>query len=312
MAQPEGFFFEPSASSFAMIDTVRLKVLAPWNGSTIPSGWVVSEGAKVDTGNGRMANYRAMCDVRTGFRISGTATDATAVEVSLPRLLHGSNGALLKSEDEVKEAFRLMGARMEKALKLESDYRPAITRLDAAWNCEIDGGVRTVIRSVENARHANVRRATVVYKGESIHWPGTNCRVRIYDKGKEVLGRESNVVRFEAQFREKWVKPFNENPECMGQAAYQALREAVLKLQVVEEPRFGDLASLFAYMEQDGVRDSQGRDVLAIYRAGLSRSARYRIDAQIRAARVNYSKVIFSSLFPAGALPPVVEIREAA
>ena len=295
-----------------MIDTVRLKVLGPWNCSTIPTGWVVSEGAKVDTGSGRMANYRAVCDVRTGFRISGTATDATAVEVSLPRLLHGSNGALLKSEDEVREAFKLMGARMHKVLDLGADYRPAITRLDAAWNCEIDGGVRTVIRSVENARHANVRRATVVYKGESIHWPGVNCRVRIYDKGKEVLGRESNVVRFEAQFREKWVQPFNENPECMGRAAYCALREAVLKLQVVEKPRFGDLAALFAYMEQDGVRDSQGRDVLSIYKAGLSRSTRYRIESQIRAARVGFSKVVFSRLFPADVLPPVVEIREAA
>lgn len=295
-----------------MIDTVRLKVLGPWKSGGVPSGWLVTEGAKVDSGSGRISNFRAICEARTGFRITGNALEATAVEVSLPRLLHGSNGALLKSEEEVREAFGKMGARMRSVIDLGADYQPALTRLDAAWNCEIDGGVRTVIRSVENARHANVRRATVVYKGESIHWPGTNCRIRIYDKGKEVLGRESNVVRFEAQFRDKWVRPFNEHPEGMGHAAYAALRVAVCKLQAVEEPRFGSLAALFAYMEQDGIRDSQGRDVLAIYKAGLSRSARYRIEAQIRAARVAFAKVVFADLFPVEHLPPVVEIKEAA
>ena len=79
-------------------------------------------------------------------------------------------------------------------------------------------------------------------------------------------------------------------------------------MQPVEEARFHKLADLFAYMEQDGMRDSQGRDVLAIYLECLPLRTRFRMRAQIKAARVRHAKVVFAALFPADHLPPVVEI----
>ena len=94
----------------------------------------------------------------------------------------------------------------------------------------------------------------------------------------------------------------------MGMRAYAALRDAVCQLQPATEPRFSRLAELFAYMEQDGMRDSKGRDVLGIYLAGLPRSSRFRMQAQIKQARVSYAKVVFAALFPPDCLPPVVEV----
>ena len=291
-----------------MIDTVRLKVLGAWKRDTAPGGWIVSNSTKKEITGNRTFERRCWQQEDTGFRVSGSSEDATAIECSLPRLLHGSNGALLKSEEEVTAALRLVKERASKVIEFSPYIEPALTRLDAAWNCEIDGGVRTVIRAVENTRHEDVRRATVVYQGESIHYPGKNCRIRIYDKGKELKGKESNVVRFEAQFRGKFVAQFNDDGRNMGTRAYGALREAICKLQPIDEPRFSRLADLFAHMEQDGVRDSQGRDILGIYLAGMTRSSRYRLQAQMKRARVARAKIVLAELFPLHELPPVVEI----
>jgi hypothetical protein len=109
------------------------------------------------------------------------------------------------------------------------DARPlAFTRLDIAWQWR-ESDPRMVLGSLGYLRHPRVRRATVLYAGESVHWPGEDLHVRVYDAHKEQSGRSGDVLRLEAQMRGDLARLSPLKPTISG--LYAQLRSVVAPLR---------------------------------------------------------------------------------
>ena len=122
------------------------------------------------------------------------------LQVSIPRLLYGENGILIKTQEELDKALREIQDYLN-YLGIEYDWDSRyITRIDLCWNFPRE--FKEVYGSYHYCKPLGIQDPIPIIKeGSWIAWGSGrgNIKFKMYDKGKEVNGVKSKeaVTRVE-------------------------------------------------------------------------------------------------------------------
>jgi hypothetical protein len=233
-----------------MIDTVKLKLYGvPFRPAT--AGWEKENGTKTNA-DGDTNTWIKYQHRESGLRLYGPDGRATSMEVSLPRLLNGCNGILLRP-DQVNEAY-------VKALDVSSNVLEGfdcvdlekLTRLDLVHHFE--GWAFDFVCALRGLKHKGVRNKQVEWFESGLEWPGRNLYIRLYDKKLELSGRPGRVQRLEAQLRGKklpdvWSSSGGFNVEL----CYEQYRTICRGFSSRVIPNLGTLAELLHWLKSKEV-----------------------------------------------------------
>lgn len=132
-------------------------------------------------------------------------------QVSLPRILFGSNRRLIKSDAEIARAYKKADALT--ALAAITTSPRTYKRIDLAWQFEDD--IAKYVRTFRLLRHPRVLKKKLRWYRTSLLWPGTSIAVKIYGKCEEQCAKaklssrenkilqKGKVVRFEVELKNK-------------------------------------------------------------------------------------------------------------
>lgn len=134
-----------------------------------------------------------------GIRVETHSNEIKTVQASLPRLLFGDNGTLIKTEAQLRESFIVLDKLLAEIAHQGSKDR-YFTRVDLVWQFKQD--IQKLIQSHRSCRHPEIRKDPVIYP-ESIVWRGREIVCTIYDKAKEMHLKSNQVVRVQVQFKSK-------------------------------------------------------------------------------------------------------------
>jgi hypothetical protein len=239
----------------------------------------------------------------SGLRIGGDHAAPAWLEVSLPRVVHPSNGYLLRPEQTpaAVAAVRDMLATVAPGATLGDP-----TRLDLVAHLPIYPP--DAIDSFRDLPHPKVRRRSREFFGSGLEWPGDGVHVRLYDKSLEQNGVRGDVTRLEFQLRRRKYLP-----SCWDGVNFDSLglHHCYRRLALAFEPRRlvrpRGVSELLAWLTLEGVVVN-GQRPLDAYLAGRSERQRRRILRAIQAAQVRYVALELDAMLPLGTWPEWIDV----
>lgn len=308
-----------------MLDTIRAKIAVPVNRVMDPTQWEQTThfrtGLAVDR-QGEMeecgfvdlyAQHRP-----TGLRLFGKG-QYTVLEASLPRVLFGSNGKLLKSQGEVDaalcEAFQLVD---QAAVGDRSgwDLRE-IARADLAW--QFPGDPATWFLAHRNAKHPTIRRRVQRCEffgldfSTGLTWRGRNHMVRLYDKQLEQSNEPGGqVVRSELEMRGSFLESrLSRDPAKVFDfnRCYSVFRDFFRQFDPCPVAEVHNLPALLALADRHQLR-VHGVSLFELWSLHKSRWSRRRMRKQMESIELREFGVDWHSLLPSGAPATFAEVGE--
>ena len=286
-----------------MVDTVRVEYFGKWRGGT-PAGWTRIESqrsAQAMDGKAVVKAGRMMVNEETGLRIGGDTEYATWFEVSLPRLLFGNNGIVIRTQEQIDEAVRkAMGLAEAVSEPMLQGTNPRCTRLDLVAQFLIEPS--DMMLAHRETAHPRVRGRKSYYVGESLHFVGKERRCRIYDKVKEMQGKPGHVTRVEWQLRgdalrhdmrRDFVALRNLNIED----CYDAFRRLCMEFEPKALPALSDFCDLLAAGIRDGLMVG-GIPFFDAWARGKHPKTVRRVRGEIAKRRAEVFKVEWQKLLP--------------
>jgi len=247
-------------------------------------------------------------DQATGYHAHGQQGDVVYHRASLPRLLHGDNGNLIKNQTELDAALDRL---KQKAGELGTSCTPDshFTRVDLVW--QFRGDPAQYVQAHRNCRHARIRSDVIRYEQRSLALKGSELRISIYDKTLERFKRHGNIVRVEAQLRGRLLK------EQLGDGdpvqtldfdkCYQAFRRIMLGFIPPGIPQASGIAQLLAIGEREQW-ESGGVAAFDLYTKGMSERHIRRLKSDMALVRPAVFQIDWSQLLPANGPPAPVEL----
>lgn len=295
-----------------MIDTVKIALEpTPW-ASSFDSTLKVSRGSKVSrTGEGDeiVTDYQMVQDEHTGLRIFGSHRGVENVEVSLPRLMYGGNGILLR-ESDCRPAYdqvlsQIMAISPQTALV-------KVLRLDLVWQFQLDSLLEW-IACFRDIKHPKIRTHSREFFGTGLEWHGDKLHVRGYDKWAEVHGgsNRGNVLRLECQLRGKMVpNVWNAKTGFDFQACYGFYRRLILGFTPRSIARPSSTVEFLAWLHKSGIL-IDGERPLDVYLRSKCERQRRRITKAVLSAEVPRVVCDLNASLPENALPAYVDVMPA-
>lgn len=249
-----------------MIDTVRFMVeLTPKR--PLPLGW--KERRVTTTRGTHQARFDRYTHQASGMRVMRDPKDRWSVEVSLCRVLHGSNLKLIASQGDLRRAWKKVDSILR---EFAADYhkRGALRRVDLCWY--VCGRPKDIVGAHLGLRHPSLKGKVIIYLDESIIWESkkprgdraADERLQFYDKILQKYGkRPGYLVRIELQLRDEALcrrlnprRPATSPGSLDFGRCYDVLRGAVLELndaQLAEPWRNGFNGPARKRLEELGV-----------------------------------------------------------
>lgn len=248
----------------------------------------------------------------TGVRLLVREGCSVTVEASLPRVLFGCNGRLLRNDSDIAASCVRLAGMLDQVIDplvphlvqteagLHASWR--ISRIDLVW--QFRGVPSQWIVAHASTGHPKVRRTAQQFFSESLLWPGKECAIRMYDKELEANGTPGEVVRVEYQLRGKECSRTVETASMRIPSFSQLwakYREISLGFQPVRLPnpkRLG-VHQLLAILHSEGVT-IEGVPILDWARAfTVSHRGWYRLRNKVKAYRVEHFRIDWEALVPA-------------
>lgn len=141
-------------------------------------------------------------DEASGLRCSFQGTKITAVEVSLPRLLFGTNGKLIDSQKQIDDALKKAD---DLIAHIATPARPIrnFTRVDLVWHFRSIPPLRFFLAH-QHCNFPEIKRKVTEFKinvsrnrfrTTGIEWQGDKLRVKMYDK-TQFKDENGNTFKF--------------------------------------------------------------------------------------------------------------------
>lgn len=114
----------------------------------------------------------------------------TVILSSLPKLLYGHNGRIIRSDEDQMFAYELL----ERVLSEVSEPLGVIekyTRFDVSFHCDIN--YLDIQELLRHAKPTNGRKAASIKEGESIRFDCGDAQVEFYDKLREMQRHKFDV-----------------------------------------------------------------------------------------------------------------------
>lgn len=318
-----------------MVDTINM--LAQWtlapditdalqsNGFYQSPDWYFQRANSLNRQTGGTVAKLSGYNERLGIIVRGKDSTIEWIQASLPRLLHGYNGRLIKSPQELDDSLELLFKHLT---EISTAVEPIIefTRVDLVLN--FPGNPKRFILAHRNARHPWVRNEDINYGESGIRFPGVERLIQFYWKQKERadgsgfdLPPLSNSIRVELQLKTK--KVVREvlgggDPECpFGHLdfyqCYRKFRYALCLFDKEIRTHDGEKCSLLALIaecEAQGFKTSWGASVWDWYEASGQKPATVnRNRAVMQARKQNIIDFKWADYLPMLRFPdPVVDI----
>lgn len=298
----------------------------------LPHGWEFSSHRTRVAGDDdhyRESETRIYKHVETGLKAVGQDFKIRRVEASLPRVLHGSNGKLIKSDLELEDALcRALRILREIAIPTNYDDEDSIShgdlddlgspdekfrfkRVDLAW--QFRGNPVDFITAHFHLRHKRVRKATGHYDGQSLYWPGTGLFVRMYDKELKENQRRGDVIRVEVQIRgirrlRKWFGFEDHLTDLSFDECYRIYRSILCEFSPSPLPEVGGLVELLAVGERNGWKHN-GVGIFDLW--AREKNPNYARQVKTKMARINlqHFEINWPELLPEQGPPEPVEVE---
>ena len=207
------------------------------------------------------------------------------MECSLPKVLEGRNDHVIRSQTEVAKGWDYIDQMGDRFFERQNEYN--ITRMDCCW--QVDRKPSEVLNLHRWTKHPQVKKSTTVYEGESVHFPGRDRHLRIYDKGKEQKTTPDQVTRVELQLRGAALRTDlgyevgDTILEPDGEKAYHALRRFCWKIADTKFSTTGSLPEVLARAIHEDTRWQDGTSLWQTYAAKKNRSTVLRMQRKIKA-----------------------------
>ena len=247
-------------------------------------------------------------DPTTGYRAYGDTYCLKYHRASLPRLLHGDNGKLIKSQAELDAAMDLLLAKAGE-LGIPQIHGYQYTRVDLVL--QFIGDPAAFVSAHLHARHPRIYSDPVRYETRSLALKGSELRITIYDKIYKTFKRNGNIVRVEIQLKGRVLM------EMLGQGqkvtslnfddCYQTYRRIMVGFVSNAIPKVGGGINLLAAAQRDGYRPN-GISAFDFYTTGKCERQIRRIKKELASYRSVVHEIDWSQLLPADGPPPPVEL----
>jgi hypothetical protein len=238
------------------------------------------------------------------------------VQTSLPRVLFGDNGRLIRSPEQLVEAQQ----RFKLILNGISAIRHPLTeyvRVDLVLHFRCN--VEKFIAAHRHCRHPLIRKETAEYGVRGLKLPGTGVGICFYDKKKEMKIGHGDILRVEVQLKKpKLGKLFGKADRPLYaldfSTCYLVYREILCQFEPAEVMEPFGLNPLLAYCEVAGFTLPNGLTAMENYKATVSRDTflarRRQINGMtLSAAGINWSDLLPKNLLPEN-LPDVIRPTE--
>ncbi len=308
-----------------MIDTIRWRLYGNVGHGVevtgLSSGWEVRQSKINREGDqGLPVETVIFTNTDTGMRLLGQgslqAGVVNTVEVSLPRLLFGTNGRVISDQRQLDESICLLrkeaSAILGEDASLTEDH---LTRVDLVWQFRRDPA--EMVEDLRKSRHPQIKKGNRVYEGESVNFPGKERFLRVYDKTREQKGRRGDVTRVELQLRGKALQAALGNGDqkvMIGDLnwfrCYHAYREFLMKFEPIRKPVLTKFIALLAWMVKEDAKGNDGQLVFDLWANG--KSPRYVQQTRNRIAKFNfqYKDWTFGELLPDDPKSESLELSE--
>jgi hypothetical protein len=289
-----------------MIDTLRIRLegrdwkigaSASWKAS-FSTRREIRENEQVESGG-------VLCEhEETGLRVGGPLLPSWA-ECSLPKLLFGHNGKLLREEHCEAAMTRLRGLVGE--VVKGAEFGEA-SRLDLTG--QFAGELRDWNAGLRRVTHKQVRRTGLEFFDSGLVWPGKYLHARLYDKGLEQSGTPGHVVRLEFQTRAGLIPGGVVTAGKIDYgAAYQAYRRFCKGFSPRSVPRIKKLVDLLVWCEQSGF-SRDGMTPTELLLASMSVRHQRRVRASIAETQLQHFNIDWDRLVPPVGNPAFVDYEE--
>ena len=303
-----------------MIDTVRIKtnrLFHPDITDCLSENWQAtdfqSRGVNGDGSGWTGKNRITLEDKTTGLRIGGTRFAAEWIEASLPTLLHGHNGMLITSQQELDDALNLLYEIVDQVSELAADAAgDSFTRVDLVW--QFKDNLEAFKAAHRNCRHRRIRKEAVEYDGQGMVWKGTQLSVTMYDKRLKMFKKPGDVVRVEVRLWGKVLrKEFtgSEHGDLRKLSfwrCYEVYREIMCGFCPARIPRLSSMAEFLAMAAQAGWK-WEGVPMFDIWRVEKSPRHLSRVRKEMARLRPKIHSFEWETLLPEDELPPLVELK---
>lgn len=276
-----------------MIDTIKFKMDPSAFKRPSNFEWKVSEGSHISEIDGQSVGWVKYQHSDSGLRVFGHDGFVENFEVSLPRLIYGSNGILLRGQDmniAYRAALNLVSDVVENPCPLE------VSRYDLVHH--FHGLACDYIASLRGLKHKKVRKRCCEWFDSGLEWPGKDVHIRLYDKRLELEKVPGLVQRLEFQLRGRalnqiWSfdKGFDVN------ACYSHYRALSGQFSSRSVPKIGSTNELLSFLIQNDVK-VRGICPVERFLSGKSRATRYRISKDLNSVRLDYFDANFMAFLP--------------
>jgi hypothetical protein len=294
-----------------MIDTIRLKVFGSPFKLVSAAGWDMQSGTR-DREDGTV-RWTQMQHKPSDLRVYGTDGMVESIEVSLPKLLHGCNGRLLRPHD-VNMAYY---AAIDLASDVVEQVNPEkLTRLDLVHH--FDGWAYDFIASLWGLKHRSIRNKQQQFFESSLTWPGKEMKINLYDKKAELCGTPGRVQRLEAQLHGKKLPDvWSASGGFRVEECYKEYRKICSGFAARKIPVLGTIEELLHWLKENEVR-VHGVDPVERYLSCKSRATKYRIKKALNDVHLQFFEANFLDCLPAqfsdllyiDCLPPDADIDQ--
>lgn len=241
----------PYIYEIIMIDTIRIRTnllispatsdqLNAWQSDHPDAGplpdWSFTQ-TKTETANNWSGDNIRLTHRSLGIRCWIDGSYVTTVEASLPRVLFGCNGRIIRDDTQLTKAIDRLWEILD-AITIPGSRRAALSRLDLVLH--LPYAPERLLPVLRHSKSLYVRRETVTYNTTSVVFPGANIRITAYDKMAEMKLGTGTFTRIEVQLRKTpaikaHIGHRDLHSLTFGEC-YRAYRHIVLNFKLPSEP----------------------------------------------------------------------------
>lgn len=231
-----------------------------------------------------------------------------SLQASLPRVLFGNNGRLIRSPEQLEEAQKRLTAILDETTGVRQACGEYL-RVDLVLHFKCD--VKKFIVAHRHCRHPLIRRETVEYGVNGLKLHGAEASVCFYDKSYEMGFGPGDILRLELQLRKPKLNEIFGKKDAPVlsldfSTCYRIYRMIVCELKPVPiAPTFG-FNTLLAHCEAGGFTLANGLSAMEAYRATVSRDTFLAKRRQIKGMILTAAGIDWSELLPEKRLPEVL------
>ena len=253
--------------------------------------------------NGRIHHGLLTLDRKSNLRVDCKGDRIKAVEVSLPKLLFGTNSKLISTQQELDNALQQVDLLLEEFVEPATHPR-IFKRVDLVWHFEARSP-QNFFFAHQHCNHPEIKKCVAVYRNHhvvtGVEWQGDRMKIKMYDKTNREVSLPRQVVRVEIELRGEKLKNKLENGRIVDSLTlkdcYECYRATLRKFRPKKVLIISSKDEALFYAELKGLK------VFEQLNKTVCKKTISRRRSEIQKYLLNHFKIDWDKLLPKAHLP---------